>query len=380
MIEPGPPTGNPLEVKVRGADYDTLNRIAGEIMAFLANYGGVTDIQSDYEQGKSELHIRVDKAEAARLGLDTASIAQTLFTAYQGAEATVVREGDEEIKVRVKLKPEYRDDPASLDVLTVANRGGRPIPLSRVVSMERQRGLPAVSHYEGDRVVTVSASFEEGISSVVVNRALEEAFADLPARYPGYDLLRGGEWKETRKLMLFMLKAFGMAMLLIYLVLAVQFNSMLQPFVVMAAIPLGMIGVVIALILHGKPVSIMAAMGMVGMAGVVVNDAIVLVKFVNDLRRSGETSVTEAIVAAGQKRLRPILLTSVTTIAGLMPVIYGWGGYEPFVAPAAITLAYGLLFATFLTLMVVPATYRIAVDAKRAVVAVGRFGRHPVRP
>jgi multidrug efflux pump subunit AcrB len=164
----------------------------------------------------------------------------------------------------------------------------------------------------------------------------------------------------------FMWAALVIATLLIYTVLAVQFNSFLQPFVLLAAIPFGFVGVILALVAHDKPVSIMAMMGMVGLGGVVVNDAIVLVSFVNGARREG-ASVHDALLTAGRKRLRPILLTSVTTVAGLMPVIYGWGGYEPFIAPAAIVLAYGLLFATVLTLVLVPCTYYVAYDLKRFV-------------
>lgn len=366
MIEPGPPTGKPLEVKIRGQEFDTLLAISGEIMDWLESYGGVRDIQTDYEAGKEELHVNVDYDEAARLNLDVDAVSRLVFAAFQGEEATIVREGNDEVAVRVWLDPEAREDIASLEMIEVRNRSGRLVPLRRVASFESASGRPTIHHYEGDRVITVSAFFDEDTSSVEVNQALEEEFSSIPERYPGYDLIRGGEWKETRKLMFFMLRAFGIAVMLIYLILAVQFSSLFQPFVVMVSIPLGLIGVSLALILHGKPISIMATMGMVGLAGVVVNDAIVLVKFINDLRREKGIPVLDAVIEAGSQRLRPIMLTSVTTIMGLLPVIYGWGGYEPFVAPAAITLAYGLAAATFLTLMVVPACYLIGSDVKRA--------------
>ena len=364
MIEPGPPTGKPLEVKIRGEAFPTLLDIANEIMAFLDGYGGVTDIQTDYEPGKQELRVVVDYDEAARLGLSLDRISQVVYTGFQGAESTIVREGNDEVVVRVWLDEGGRDASASLNQIYVRNNAGRRIPLSRVATFEPSTGLPSIYHFDGDRVVTVSAFFEEGANSVEVNQALEKEFSNLPARYPGYDLIRGGEWKETRKLMFFMMRAFLIAMMLIYIILTVQFNSFFQPFVVMASIPLGLIGVILALIVHDKPVSIMATMGMVGLTGVVVNDAIVLVKFINDQRRKDGVPLFEALVEAGRQRLRPILLTSITTVAGLLPVIYGWGGYEPFVAPAAITLAYGLVFATFLTLLVVPVVYHILYDVK----------------
>jgi len=377
MIEPGPPTGRPLEVKVRGESYDTLRRLSAELIAFLEAQDGVYDIRQDYEPGKDEIHVRVDEQEAARLGLDMAAIAETVYTAFQGAESTMIREGNDEVVVRVRLMVPDRERMASLERLYVPNRTGRLIPLSRVARFERQPGLPAIHHYDGDRVVTVSASIDtDRISSMGLNRSLERAFMDVPQRYPGYDLIRGGEWKETRNLLHFMIKAFSVAMLLIYVILAVQFDSYFQPFVVMVAIPLGVLGVLLALVAHAKPISVMAMMGTVGLAGVVVNDAIVLVKFINDQRRNNGATLFDAVVLAGKRRVRPILLTSVTTIAGLLPVIYGIGGYEPFVAPAAIVLAYGLLFATLLTLLVVPAVYVVGYDVKRlAVRAAGVLAR-----
>ncbi len=364
LHKPGPPIGDPLEVKIKGPAFDTLQTIATDIMNFLKNYEGVYDVQQDFEPGKDEVHIAIDYQEAARLGVDTKTIAQTIYTCFQGAESTTIREGNEEIKVRVWLQEPFRNEVTTLKNLFVPSRSGRLIPLSQVARFEESPGRPVVFHYNGHRVITISASFSESLSSTEVNQALAKEFKELPLEHPGYDIIREGEWKKTQELISFFVKAFSMVLLLIYIILSVQFNSFAQPFVVMASIPLGMIGVIIALNVHAKPISIMAIMGMIGLVGVVVNDAIVLVKFINDQRRNHNRPVFDALVLAGQRRLRPILLTSVTTIAGLIPVIYGWGGYEPFIAPAAISLAYGLLFATFLTLLVVPAVYLVGYDIK----------------
>ncbi|MBU0677437.1 MAG: efflux RND transporter permease subunit [Verrucomicrobia bacterium] len=373
MEKPGPPVGKAVEVKVRGREFDVLDTIAQEIEAFLATQPGVRDVQDDYETGKNETHVIVDEQEAARLGLSVADVAQTVYAAFQGAASTIVREGKDEIDVVVKMREPYRDDPGFLNRLTILNKQGRLIQLGRVAHFIEDRGLPTVFHYDGDRVVTVSASIDADVtSSAAVNVAMERAFRDVPERYPGYRLIRGGEWEESRTLLINLSLAFMVAMLLIYTILAMQFQSFLQPFVVMAAIPFGIIGVILALYVHQKPISMMALMGMVGLSGVVVNDAIVLVTFINTKRREGGIGTFEAIVQSGRKRLRPILLTSLTTVAGLLPVIYGWGGYEPFIAPAAITLAYGLIFATVLTLLVVPCIYHIAFDVKAA---VGRLSR-----
>ena len=362
--KPGPPAGRPLEIKISGPDLKTISTIAAEIKDYLASVPGVADIQDDLEQGKEEIQVVVDEAEAARLGVRVNSVAQTVFSAFRGAEATMVREGREEIKVRVRL-PEEARSVEQLESLQVRNDMGRLVELKRIARFERERGLPAVYHFNGDRVVTVSASIStELTTSTEVNVGLEKRFADVSQRYPGYALLPSGEWKETKKIVDFMKVAFVVASLLIYTIMVAQFSSFTQPLYVMLSIPLGLIGVAVALVLHDKPVSMMALMGVVGLGGVVVNDAIVMVSFINERIAKG-ASVFDAVLESGVTRLRPIILTSVTTIAGLMPTIYGWGGYEPFIVPAAIALAYGLLFATFLTLAVVPAVYLIGDDVSR---------------
>ncbi len=366
-LSPGPPVGRPLEAKVVGRDFDVLQRLAATISKYLETHRGVNDIAVDFQSGKEELHVRIDYATAARLGLDAAMIAQTISTSFQGFEATGVREGANEISVRVRLAEPYRNDPGAIDWVRVRNRQGRLIPLSAVATVERAVGLPTIEHYMGERVITVSADIDTDVtSSVEVNRALLAEFGDLHREHPGYRMILTGEWEETAKLVDFIIKAFSIAILVIFSILVVQFNSLSQPFVVILSIPLGLIGVTVALIAHDMPISVMAMMGMVGLAGVAVNDAIVLVNFINHRRREG-ASVHDAVHQAGTARLRPIVLTTVTTMSGLLPVIYGWGGYEPFIAPSAVTLGYGLLVASFLTLFVVPSLYYVAEDARKLI-------------
>lgn len=364
MVKPGPPVGKPLEVRIQGRDIETLQEISAEIEEYLAGQDGVSDIENDFGEGKEERHVIIDERQAARLGLSVQSIAGTVFAAYEGAEATTVREGKDELEVRVMLQKEFREDETYVAKLHVPNRAGRLIPLERVAELVPSQGLPTINHFDGERVITVGAEIDEEIvTSAGVNATLEKHFEDLPERYPGYRLLRGGEWAETQKVVSFMLTALAVAVLLMYTILAVQFGSFFQPLVLLFPIPLSFVGVIAALILHGKPISIMAMLGFVGLGGVVVNDAIVLVNFVNKLRASG-MPLHEALLEGGGMRLRPIFLTSITTILGLIPVIYGIGGYEPFIAPAAIVLAFGLFFATYLTLVVVPVIYNIGADVK----------------
>ncbi|NQU38463.1 MAG: efflux RND transporter permease subunit [Lentisphaerae bacterium] len=365
MVKPGPPVGKPVDVKVFGRDHAVLDEIAERIKAFLPSVGAL-DVYDDYEPGKDELRVEVDKAEAARLGLDVATISQTVYAAFRGAEATVIRDSRDETKVRVKLAEPYRNQLASLRSLQIPNQQGRLIDLSRVAHLVEGKGVTGIYHTDGERVVSVYGEVDTSDSSITaasIAAAVGREFGELHKEYPGYRIDYGGEFEETRKTMTSMIRAMAIALLMIYAILVIQFRSALQPFTVLISIPFGLIGVVLALILHGKPLSMMAMLGMVGMAGVVVNDAIVLVSFINDLRKGG-MPVKEAIMEGACKRVRPILLTSVTTVLGLAPVIYGIGGYEPFVAPAAIVLAYGLVFSTFLTLLVVPCMYSMGADMK----------------
>jgi multidrug efflux pump subunit AcrB len=364
MLAGGPPVGRPLEVKIVGRAFEELQAIAAEVQAFLETQPGVLDITDDFSPGKEEAHVRVDTLEAARLGLDVTAVAQAVSAAFRGVESTEVREGQDELVVRVRLAEPYRNRTETIDQIEVRNHAGRLIPLAQVVDVQQQRGLPTIYHYMGDRVITVSADVDTRVtSSVEVNRALMKAFGDVPQQRPGYRLILTGEWEETEKLIRFIWVAFSIAILVIFSILVIQFNSLGQPFVVIVSIPLGLIGVTLALIAHGQPISVMALMGMVGLGGVAVNDAIVLVNFINHRRRGG-MDIHQAVHEAGTARLRPILLTTVTTMTGLLPVIYGWGGYEPFIAPAAITLGYGLLVASALTLFVVPSLYYVAYDIR----------------
>jgi multidrug efflux pump subunit AcrB len=377
MVKGGPPVGREIDIKIVGEDYEVLDNIADEMKAHLVGLNDVTNAQDDYEWDKDERRIIVDHEEAGRLGVTVADIAGAVYAAYEGAPATVIRDADEETIVRVRFAAPYHDMDEYLDSLRIRNRTGRLIELSRVARIENARGVNQMYHYNGDRAISVTAGIEGGQmnkgGSKIANDSIWAAFKDIGKRFPGTRIARTGEWEEAEIIKKAMGKAGLTALLLIYTILVMQFRSFLQPFVVLVSIPFGLIGVLLALFLHGKPISIMAMLGMVGMCGVVVNDAIVLVSFINNLRGQG-MPINDAIIEAGRTRFRPIILTSVTTVLGMAPVIYGIGGYEPFVAPAAIVLAYGLVFATVLTLLIVPCMYSLGANFK------GWVGALSVRP
>ncbi len=356
-MQNGPPVGKPVAVSIKGDDIPTLRVIVAQVKDFMAGVDGIEDIKDDYELGKEEIQIHIDKMEAARLGLNVGQIASTVRFSFEGGVATSIRRGDEKIDIVVKLSEERKDDIKTLSDLTVPNSMGRLIKLNRVARFVKEQGMKTINHKEGKRIITVTANVDKKkITSVKANQKILNEFKDLQSRYPGYIMDAGGEWEDTTESVRSIGKAFGIAVLLIYLILATQFKSFIQPVIILLTVPFGFVGVVFALFIHGQPISLMAMFGMVGLTGVVVNDSLILMDFINKRREKGK-GIIDAVMEAGSIRMRPILITSITTIVALMPVIYGIGGIEPFVTPAAIAMAYGLLVATFLTLVLVPCAY-----------------------
>jgi multidrug efflux pump subunit AcrB len=209
------------------------------------------------------------------------------------------------------------------------------------------------------------------------NEALRRHFADIPKRFPGYELIFGGEEEQTQESLRSLFRSFGVALLLDFVILAALFRSYVQPLIILTTIPIGLLGVLYALFFHGAPASFMALLGVVAMTGVVVNNAIVLVDCINNLRESG-LSLHEAVIQAGCQRLRPIAASSITTLLGLFPTAYGFGGYEPFVAPMALALAWGLTFAMPMTLFLIPAVYVFVITIQEATRRYLGLRTHPL--
>ncbi len=363
-IRHGPPVGKAVAAEIRGDDLEVSGRIAGEVKAYLAGRPGVSDISDDRGRGKDEIEIIIDEERAALAGLTVGRIAASIRNAVRGGKATAIRpdKAEEEIDVLVRFPPEERSRVEIFNNLPVPNRHGKLIPLSAVSRLEQRPGISVIKHHDGRRVVTVTANVDEEVtSSGEVNRALAEKFSDLPDRYPGYSISPEGEWEETQKSLSSLARAFVIAFFLVFMILAALFGSILQPFIVMTAIPFGMIGVVIGFYCHDLPLSFMSLLGVVGLSGVVVNDSIVLVQFINELRKKG-AGRRDSIIEAGRLRLRPVILTTVTTVFGLISVAYMIGGGDPFIRPAAMAIVWGLSFATLLTLILIPCIYAVADD------------------
>jgi len=363
-VKPGPPVGKPVAIKVRGEHYNVMEEIADRFKTYLNTIRGVSDVSDDHEMGKEEIMVVVNEDAATKAYLTVGEVAASVRNAFEGGIATSIKreKAAEEIDVLVRFPEDKRNNFKAFDKILIPNKFGNLIPLKKVASLDKRRGIFAVSHLDGKRVINISADVDaEIIKSVEANRMVMNKFKTIEQEYPGYTVKYGGEQKETAKSMRSLLKAFILAFILVFMILSTNFKSLIQPLVVMVAIPFGIIGVVFMFLLHREPFSFLAIIGIVGLSGVVVNDSIVLVDFINRLREKG-IDRRNSIIEAGQLRLRPVILTTVTTVLGLMPVAYGIGGGDPMLIPMALAMCWGLAFATALTLIVIPCIYAIIDD------------------
>jgi multidrug efflux pump subunit AcrB len=362
----GPPVGSPLSLSIVAEDDNVRKMLADSVKNVLRTLPGVKDIKSDDKAGKEQVALKLNYDKLARVGLTVADIAQNVRIAYDGDVATSVRYGDEDVDFRVIFQEKYRGKADYLAHIPIANYQGRLIPLRTVADFETGPGPAAVRHYKGERVINISADVDQEKTTPTI--AVDEMFKhfNLDGDWPGARIIIRGEVMETEESIRNLLWTFLIAAIGIYFILIVLFNSFTQPFTVMIAIPFGIVGVIIAFALHGEPMSFVGMLGAIGLAGVVVNDSLVLVNHINNLRKQNPDAKPIEMVAQGTAdRLRAVILTTLTTVAGLIPLAYGLGGSDPFMAPTALALGYGLLFATPLTLMLVPCLYLVQYDIKK---------------
>jgi len=376
-LQGGPPVGKPVSIEITGDEFSVLLKIADEYKKKLRTIAGVVDIDDDYDEGKEEVRIKIKEDLVSQTGTNVAQIAMAINAAFHGNVATTIRRAEEEVDVRVRFDESFRKSVSSLKNVYVMNSRGNLIPVARLVSQEKGRGVTAINHVDGKRLVTVTANVSGDLDSVQANALIAEKAANVIKKYPGYYVKFGGENKDTQESMESLGRAFLVGFVIIFMILASLFHSFIQPIVVVAAIPFAMIGVIFAFLLHGLPFSFMAMMGLVGLSGVVVNDSIVLVDFANNIRKENpQMSLHDVLLKAGSLRLRAVLLTTITTVLGLLPTAYGIGGHDPFLVPMALAFAWGLAFSTVLTLLIVPVQYYAVESMKLRIRKLFRLKEH----
>lgn len=361
-INPGPPVGSAVNIGVRGENYKDIKEAIDLIMAEVKTWPGVKDLDSNYKMGKDEYVLKYNADAAALAGLSVSSIGTTVRALFEGVIPTTMRGEDEEIDVRVTL----RKDQQSADLLEntkILNPRGVLIPLKEVVKMEQTVGIEAIFHESAERQFSVMGDVDTNLTSAlqVSTRAEKWISENLQKKYPQLQFVFGGENEDTDESLGSLKRTFLLALLLIFFILVLTFENFYQPFLVLSAIPLGIVSVLLTLLIHNKPISFMALLGIIALAGVIVNNAIVFIDFVNDGRLRG-LSAEKAVMEAGQLRLRAVFLTTITTVLGLLPTAYGIGGLDKFVVPIALSLGWGLFFGSILVMYFIPALVVLVED------------------
>ncbi len=367
----GGPGGAAIHVEITGDRLDDLVSVAGAIKAELSAFEGVHDIVDDFDAGRREIQLELlDSARA--LGLTTQSLAAQVRAAFYGLETRKVQRGREDVKIMVRYPLDHRRSIYDLESMYVAAPSGALVPIREVARITEGTGFATLRRIDQDRTVAVTADVDDNVTNAeLVSQSLAALFPTLMQEYPGVSLRFAGQKLEFRKSFGSLRRDFLIALGIIYFLLAALFRGYARPLVVMTAIPFGFIGVVIGHQVMGFPITILSLIGMVALTGIVVNDSLILVTFANRLVDEGR-SVFDAVVTAGTSRLRAILLTTITTVLGLAPLMAEQSFQARFLIPMAISIAFGIAFATVLTLVGVPAFYLIVDDVTTLARRVGR--------
>ncbi len=380
----GPPIGRAITVKVMGTDFKEIKQAANAIKSYISTLPGVEEISDDFESGKREIHIKIDEGKVAMAGSDVASAGKAIMTAFKGSEVSVFRWGNDEVTIRVKYAENFINNIEDVRRFRAVNKKGKIVSLSDFATVDYASGLSEIARKDRKRVITVYADVDGiRITSKEANAKIKEHFAEEKFKklFPGCSITYGGEEEETNESLRSMGIAGIIAFILIFAILAGVLNSFVQPFLVLSIIPLGFVGVAYGFMVLQVPIGFMALMGTIGLVGIIVNDSIVMVSFINDYRgrwqkkhglgKHVQASMNRhltsqvrwaSLMKSGVLRFRPILLTTVTTVAGMSTIGFTRSGQEQFIAPMALAIICGLSLGTTVTLFVTPCVYAVLDD------------------
>jgi len=367
--------GSPIDLRLQSANVEDLVAAAKELGTRLERYPGVFDVQDSFEEGKPEVRLSILPA-AETLGLSLRDLARQVRQAFYGEEAQRIQREREDVKLMVRYPLEERRSLGDLERMRIRTPDGGQVPFYSVARVERGRGYAAIRRTDGQRVVDVKADVDRSVANA--NQVMADLRANflpqLLADHPGLSFDLEGEQREQRRVMGGMLQTAALALIFIYALLAVPLRSYTQPLVIMAVIPFGLVGAIGGHLLMGKTLSMMSVFGIVALSGVVVNASLVMVHYVNSQRERG-VPVAQAVREAGVARFRPIVLTSLTTFAGLTPLLLERSVSAQFLIPMAISLGFGVAFSAFITLLLVPSSYLILEDLHTLLARRGGSGR-----
>jgi multidrug efflux pump subunit AcrB len=356
--------GANIDVQLAHEDFSILDEAAERLKEIIATYPGTGDITDNYTLGKREVKVRL-KAEARTLGITEEELGRQLRGAFYGSEALRLQRGRNEVKVLVRYPEESRQSFWDLESMRIRVPGGGEIPLDRAASLVESRGFSKINRTDRKRVINVTATVDSHVANAeeILAEINATALPKLMADYPGLSYDLEGEDKNRRESMASMFTGFKLVLVVIFALLAIPFRSYSQPLLIMVAIPFGIVGAILGHFFMGYDLSILSMFGIVALTGVVVNDSLLLIDYINRGVRQGK-SLAESVAEAGKRRFRPILLTSLTTFFGLMPMILETSVQAQFLVPMAISLAFGILFATGITLLLIPSLYLVLEDVR----------------
>ena len=357
--------GDPIDIQFSGNSLATLNTVGEEVKKQLATYPGVFEIADSLSDGKEELRIELSP-QGYLLGLTRNEIVNQVGQAFKGLQAQRIQRGRDDIRVLVRFPIDERRTIASLTEMLITAPNGRLVPLANVATIKPGRGPSQITRIDGYRVLNVTADVDKNNTNMVVLLADLRAFVDsLLVKYPSITYTLEGE--QARQAETFGSLQLGIVIVLfaIYCMLALPLKSYIQPLIVMSVIPFGIIGAVIGHWIMGVTLTILSVLGLLALIGVVINDSLVLVDFINQRHRAAGEGLLSAVERAGVVRFRPVMLTSVTTFFGLSPLLMDKSSSAQFLIPMAVSLGFGILFATMITLILVPTNMMIADDIAR---------------
>jgi multidrug efflux pump subunit AcrB len=373
--------GAPISVQLASADPSSLRRASEKLKAKLRDYPGVYDVADSFRVGKQEIKLEITPA-AESLGLTLSDLGRQVRQAFYGEEVQRIQRGREEIKVMVRYPESERRSLSNLENKRIRTAGGVAVPFSAAARASLGRGYSFIERTDRRRTITITAEVDTATANAteILADVTQNVLPPLLADHPGLSYSLEGEQRDQQEALASLRNGFLLALIVIFALLAIPFKSYIQPLLVMGVIPFGVVGAIWGHILMGYDLSLLSFFGIVALTGVVVNDSLVMVDFINRFRARGEP-LDRAIREAGAARFRPILLTSITTFAGLTPLLLERSLQARFLIPMAISLAFGVVFATFITLVLVPVSYRILEDIRTGVLGyVKRFSPETEEP
>ena len=360
----GPGGGSDLDFEFSSNNVDQLKAISEELKRYLEAYTGVTEVNDSFSGGSDEIQLEV-KPQAEAIGISLSQLAQQVRYGFYGAEAQRLQRDDEEVRVMVRYPLEERNSVGNLENMRVRAPNGDDVPFSQVANVKLAQGYASIVRVDGARSITVAAKVNKDIidPGEVARDVMMNVVPEMLERYPDVSTKLQGASREQGEAMVSLGLGFLFALFAIYVLMAIPLKSYSQPIIIMSVIPFGLVGAVVGHVILFKAVSVLSMCGIIALSGVVVNDSLIMVDFVNRARQEGR-SLMESVLSAGTERFRAIVLTSLTTFMGLMPIVFERSLQAQIVIPMAISLAFGILFATVITLLLVPSLYLMLDDIK----------------